>query len=193
MSNYKFVFDTETSGLPFKQRGSKYDYQNLEHFDTGRLISISWLLLDNNNDIVEKKTYFIKPDNFEVSEQSINIHGLSREFLNENGCDIHQMLLHLNDLFEKYNITQVIAHNIDFDINILMSELFRYEYTITLEKISNVQLYCTMFGAQAKMGISKWPKLTEAYRYFYGDDITNAHDAEFDTFHCYKVYLKLME
>ena len=193
MSNYKFVFDTETSGLPFKQRGSKYDYQNLEHFDTGRLISISWLLLDNNNDIVEKKTYFIKPDNFEVSEQSINIHGLSREFLNDNGCDIHQMLLHLNDLFEKYNITQLIAHNIDFDINILMSELFRYEYTITLEKIRNVQLYCTMFGAQAKMGISKWPKLTEAYRYFYGDDITNAHDAEFDTLHCYKVYLKLME
>ena len=46
MSNYKFVFDTETSGLPFKERGSKYDYQNLEHFNTGRLISISWLLLD---------------------------------------------------------------------------------------------------------------------------------------------------
>ena len=73
------------------------------------------------------------------------------------------------------------------------SELFRYKYTITLEKISNVQLYCTMFGAQAKMGVIKWPKLTEAYKYFYGNDITNAHDAEFDTLHCYKVYLKLME
>ena len=31
MSSYKFVFDTETSGLPYKARGEQYDYTNLEH------------------------------------------------------------------------------------------------------------------------------------------------------------------
>ena len=46
-----------------------YDYTNLEHFDTSRLISISWLILDNKNEIVNKSTYFIKPDGFEVSPQ----------------------------------------------------------------------------------------------------------------------------
>ena len=85
MSSYKFVFDTETSGLPYKARGEQYDYTNLEHFDTSRLISISWLILDNKNEIVNKSTYFIKPDGFEVSPQSIKIHGLSKEFLVENG------------------------------------------------------------------------------------------------------------
>jgi hypothetical protein len=59
MSSYKFVFDTETSGLPYKARGKQYDYENLEHFDTSRLISISWLLLDNENKICILTNNFI--------------------------------------------------------------------------------------------------------------------------------------
>ena len=50
-----------------------------------------------------------------------------------------------------------------------------------------------MKEAQKKMNVDNWPKLSEAYTHFYGDNITNAHDAEFDTLHCYKIYLKLME
>ena len=193
MSNYKFVYDTETSGLPKREKGKPYDYENSEQFDTARLISISWLLLNEKNEIVEKKTYFIKPDNFEVSQESINIHGLSYEFLIENGVEIHEMFSHLNGIFESYNITQIIAHNVDFDINILKSELYRYDYNITLGQFRAIPLYCTMKEAQKKMCVRKWPKLSEAYTHFYGDNITNAHDAEFDTLHCYKIYLKLME
>lgn len=193
MSSYKFVFDTETSGLPYKARGKQYDYENLEHFDTSRLISISWLLLDNENKIVNKSTYFIKPDGFEVSPQSIKIHGLSKEFLLDNGITIHEMLLNLNGLFEKFNIELIIAHNVIFDINILKSELYRYDYNITLEKVKSIQTFCTMFKAQPIMKMRKWPKLSEAYRFFYNEDITNAHDAEFDTLYCYKVYVKIYE
>ena len=128
-----------------------------------------------------------------VSQESINIHGLSYEFLIENGVEIHEIFSHLNGIFESYNITQIIAHNVDFDINILKSELYRYNYNITLGQIRAIPLYCTMKKAQKKMNVGKWPKLAEAYTHFYGDNITNAHDAEFDTLHCYKIYLKLME
>lgn len=191
--NYKFVFDTETSGLPYKERGSNYDYKNLDHFNSSRLLSISWLLINDINEIVEKKTYYIKPDNFEISEASINIHGLSKEFLNENGITIHEVLLNLNGLFTKYNINLLIAHNIIFDINILKSELYRYQYNITLSKIARTETFCTMLGSQVRMNVYKWPKLSEAYTYFYNEEITNAHDAEYDTLHCYKIYLKLCD
>lgn len=191
--NYKFVFDTETSGLPYKERGSNYDYKNLEHFNSSRLLSISWLLINDINEIVEKKTYYIKPDDFEISEASINIHGLTKEFLNENGITIHEVLLNLNGLFTKYNINLLIAHNINFDINILKSELYRYQYNITLSKIARTETFCTMLGSQVRMNVYKWPKLSEAYTYFYNEEITNAHDAEYDTLHCYKIYLKLCD
>jgi DNA polymerase III epsilon subunit-like protein len=191
--NYKFVFDTETSGLPYKERGSNYDYTNLDHFNSSRLLSISWLLINDINEIVEKKTYYIKPDDFEISEASINIHGLTKEFLNENGITIHEVLLNLNGLFTKYNINLLIAHNINFDINILKSELYRYQYNITLSKIARTETFCTMLGSQVRMNVYKWPKLSEAYTYFYNEEIANAHDAEYDTLHCYKIYLKLCD
>ena len=116
---------------------------------------------------------------------------MAPEFLEENGVSIHEMLLHLNGLFNKINITEMIAHNIDFDINILRSELHRYNYNITLNEIRNVTLYCTMFKAQKAMKVGKWPRLSEAYNYFYNAEIVHAHDAEYDTLHCYKIYLKL--
>ena len=185
--------DTETTGLPKKDKGRPYNYKNLEHFGSSRIVSISWILLDETNTIIEKKTYYIKPDNFVVSEGSIKIHGLTTEFLNKNGVSIHEMLLHLNSIFLQKNITDIIAHNINFDINILKSELYRYKYSLTLEEIRDISLYCTMFKAQKAMKVSKWPKLAEAYRFFYNEDITNAHDAEFDTLYCYKVYYKLQQ
>tara|TARA_B100000401_G_C52647047_1_gene643542 strand:+ start:52 stop:666 length:615 start_codon:yes stop_codon:yes gene_type:complete len=193
MSSYKFIYDTETSGLPTKERGQPYNYKDLKQFDTARLISISWLLLDEENKVVDKKTCFIKPDEFEVSPQSIKIHGLSKEFLLENGMTIHEMFLILNGIFTKNNVNVIIAHNVLFDINILKSELYRYNYNITLEKIKNIETFCTMFKSQSIMKVKKWPKLSEAYKYFYNEEITNAHDAEYDTLHCYKVYLKLYE
>ena len=166
ITDYRLIFDTETSGIPYRTRAEGYTYTNLDHFKNARLLSISWIILDNNYNIVSKDTYYIKPDNFEISSDSIKIHGLTKEFLVENGITIHELLLNLNGLFEKYNITLLIAHNVNFDINILKSELYRYAYNITLNKINNCKSYCTMFKSQNVMNVRKWPKLAEAYKYF---------------------------
>ena len=49
----KFVFDTETTGLPKKDRGSRvYDYTNTNNFDSSRMVSISYLILNENNERV---------------------------------------------------------------------------------------------------------------------------------------------
>tara|TARA_B110000261_G_C13045957_1_gene342247 strand:- start:743 stop:1354 length:612 start_codon:yes stop_codon:yes gene_type:complete len=189
-TNYKFVFDTETTGLPVREKRKKLNYNNLENFENSRIVSLSYLILNKNNEIVEKKTYYIKPDNFVVSQESINIHGLTDEFLNVNGTDIYNLFVILYNIFEKYKINLIISHNIDFDINILKSELLRYNQNELLINIEKITTYCTMLEAQKKMNVGKWPKLAEAYKYFYNDNIQNAHNAEYDTFYCYKVYLK---
>ena len=71
-NNYKFVFDVETSGLPLKSKSinKKEKYKILKDYDTARILSLSYIILDNDNKEVEKKTYFLKPDNFEISEES---------------------------------------------------------------------------------------------------------------------------
>lgn len=190
---YNFIYDVETTGLPIRIN-RRLNYNNLDSFNNCRLISISWIITDNINDIIEKGTYYVKPDNFEVSQESINIHGLTNEFLEENGESIHNIIDLIKNIFtEKYEIIKIVSHNIDFDINVLKSELVRYNYSDLLIKINDIDTYCTMLKSQSVMRVNKWPKLSEAYRYFYDEDITNAHQAEYDTLYCYKIFKKLSE
>ena len=190
---YNFIYDVETTGLPIRIN-RRLNYNNLESFNNCRLISISWIITDNINNIIEKGTYYVKPDNFEVSQESINIHGLTNEFLEQNGESIHNIIDLIKNIFtEKYEIIKIVSHNIDFDINVLKSELVRYNYSDLLIKINDIETYCTMLKSQSIMRVNKWPKLSEAYRYFYDEDITNAHQAEYDTLYCYKIFKKLSE
>lgn len=190
---YNFIYDVETTGLPIRIN-RRLNYNNLESFNNCRLVSISWIITDNINNIIEKGTYYVKPDNFEVSQQSINIHGLTNEFLEQNGESIHNIIDLIKNIFtEKYEIIKIVSHNIDFDINVLKSELVRYNYSDLLIKINDIETYCTMLKSQSVMRVNKWPKLSEAYRYFYDEDITNAHQAEYDTLYCYKIFKKLSE
>jgi DNA polymerase-3 subunit epsilon len=190
---YNFIYDVETTGLPIRIN-RRLNYNNLESFNNCRLISISWIITDNINNIIEKGTYYVKPDNFEVSQESINIHGLTNEFLEQNGESIHNIIDLIKNIFtEKYEIIKIVSHNIDFDINVLKSELVRYNYSDLLIKINDIETYCTMLKSQSVMRVNKWPKLSEAYRYFYDEDITNAHQAEYDTLYCYKIFKKLSE
>ena len=190
---YNFIYDVETTGLPIRIN-RRLNYNNLESFNNCRLVSISWIITDNINNIIEKGTYYVKPDNFEVSQESINIHGLTNEFLEQNGDSIHNIIDLIKNIFtEKYEIIKIVSHNIDFDINVLKSELVRYNYSDLLIKINDIETYCTMLKSQSVMRVNKWPKLSEAYRYFYDEDITNAHQAEYDTLYCYKIFKKLSE
>ena len=190
---YNFIYDVETTGLPIRIN-RRLNYNNLESFNNCRLVSISWIITDNINNIIEKGTYYVKPDNFEVSQESINIHGLTNEFLEQNGESIHNIIDLIKNIFtEKYEIIKIVSHNIDFDINVLKSELVRYNYSDLLIKINDIETYCTMLKSQSVMRVNKWPKLSEAYRYFYDEDITNAHQAEYDTLYCYKIFKKLSE
>jgi DNA polymerase-3 subunit epsilon len=190
---YNFIYDVETTGLPIRIN-RRLNYNNLESFNNCRLVSISWIITDNINNIIEKGTYYVKPDNFEVSQESINIHGLTNDFLEQNGESIHNIIDLIKNIFtEKYEIIKIVSHNIDFDINVLKSELVRYNYSDLLIKINDIETYCTMLKSQSVMRVNKWPKLSEAYRYFYDEDITNAHQAEYDTLYCYKIFKKLSE
>ena len=198
MNNHKFIFDLETTGLPRRGRNRKLNYKDLTSFDGCRIVSISWILThdedDEKNVILDKSNYYVKPEGFDIPQSSTNVHGLTLEMLNEKGISIHTIFHELLNMFSvKYNITEIISHNIDFDLNVLKSELYRYNNISLLEKIENARTYCTMLNAQIRMDYYKWPKLNEAYRYFYNKDITNAHEAEYDTLYCYEIYKALVK
>lgn len=177
------IFDVETIGL--FARGS--NYKNLEAFDTARLVSICWLLVQGDS-IVEQSYYIIKPT-FSISPESTAIHGITNQYADEHGIDLNTVLDKFYESLKKAHA--ICAHNIDFDSNIMKSEFFRANKKDALVEFKNKHQICTMMKGRLFMKVRKYPKLSELYKYLYNEEMTNAHNALDDTKHCYKCYIKL--
>lgn len=178
------IFDTETSGI-FSRNAN---YKDIKEFDKARLVSISWFIIKNNN-IIEQFYHIIKPDDFEIPIESTNIHGISTEYANKNGLNIMKVLREFSDSIKRCK--SIIGHNINFDFNIMRSELYRYNMIEELLELEKKHQICTMEKGRHFMNIDKFPKLSELYKYLYNAEITNAHNAMFDVKHTFMCYIKM--
>jgi len=111
------VFDTETTGLPIERDGDPNDISNWP-----RVIQLSWIILDSDFDLVKTENHFINPQEL-IPDDAIKIHGITNEYIQENGKSYEEVLeLFLEDL----ETTQIlVAHNLDFDVPIIDAELLR--------------------------------------------------------------------
>jgi DNA polymerase III epsilon subunit-like protein len=182
-----FCFDTETSGLPeYTPRRGYHPPQSYEKYNTSRIVQISWIIADKDLNIVSKETHYIKPDNFIIPEQTIAIHGITNEKAHELGKPIYEVL---NTLVENLHLIKTaVAHNVHFDVNILRAECYRYGFGDIGEIIGKAKRYCTMERGKHHMCLTKNPKLAELYEALYDEPMQNAHDAEADTYYCYKCF-----
>lgn len=184
--------DTETSGMVNFSGKKKYgafpDPSNVSKYDTCRIVSICWILAQHDK-IVEQGYFIIKPENFTISPESIAIHGISENDAYNKGIEFNTVIQKFETCLK--SASSIIAHNIDFDVNVIISELVRRGgYSSLIESIKKKHHICTMKKGQSIIG-GRWPKLNNLYKHFYGEDITNAHNALADTLHCLKCYSKM--
>ena len=192
------VFDTETTGLPSRKGYDKYfPYTELNHYDTSRIVSICWNLY-NNGTLLSKNYFIIKPDDsFSIDNESksCEINGITKEIAEQNGIPLIDLFVKLHT--DLYNCDKIVAHNLLFDKNILLSELYRYKRQDLVDIFESKETYCTMQNSkdllkiEMKYGGYKSPKLIELYLYLFGEKFDNEHDASADTEACAKCYFEL--
>ena len=128
-----FVFDTETTGLPKGSPfgwGTYWDYRMNDKYDSARVLSIAWSSIEKFNrnelktDITDIKHYLRYPEGF-TEITTTHIHGISYNDVLEKGLPLHIIL-------DKYGLGKaildaeyVLAHNVGFDYNVLLNELYR--------------------------------------------------------------------
>ena len=124
------VFDCETTGLPYIKRLEDTP-SVLELWP--HIIQLSYIIYNIDTNNIEKisNNYIKLPNNIKISIDSIKIHSLTNEFIQENGIIIDNILL--NFIEDLHNVDLVIGHNIEFDINMIKVELFRLLNNIKLE------------------------------------------------------------
>jgi len=120
MKNY-LVFDTETTGLP---KTSEISYTKLDLWP--HPIQLSYAIYNKDCDeVVKVRDHFLKlPDPMKINEESIKIHGITDEILQRKGVNFEEIVEELAEDFQGADC--LIAHNINFDMNILKTALMRY-------------------------------------------------------------------
>jgi len=177
------VFDTETTGLPkkysipaFKQSG------NWPH-----LVSISWALLDTENmKIAATYSSYIIPEGWDIPAEATRIHGITTEMAVTDGNTLKNAI----DMFMSVPCDMVVAHNAEFDKNVIVNaiihdlkmpfdhedEIFQQGVRCTMKAGTDICKIITSRGY-------KWPKLTELYYHVMKKQIPVEieHQALYDT------------
>jgi len=189
------VLDVETNGLVVcKEFNKYYDYKELKYYKNSRIVSIAWQLMQNNKTIITTNYFIIKPNNFTIDEKSksFEINKISKMMV-KNGRNLDIVL---NNFLEDLNKCEIIiAHNLNFDKNILLAEAYRLKKNILIDKLLKKKSYCTMEQGKNITKIEnaygyKYPKLTELYNHFFKKSF-KAHNALNDVKATCKCFFKM--
>lgn len=171
------IFDTETTGLPISWDAPLDNFENWP-----RLIQLAWQIHDDSGELIEVISYLVKPEGFIIPRGSIKIHGISTERALKDGHPIDFVLNEFNKALEKSNL--IIGHNVEFDNNIVGSEMLRAGIKSPLLEMHSVDTklvsvnYCALPGGRG--GNFKWPKLDELYFKLFNESFSDAHNASAD-------------
>jgi DNA polymerase III epsilon subunit-like protein len=182
-------FDTETTGLPSRDRKVRAD-----PLSWPRLVELGWVLMSHDGIILEEQTLLIKPEGFEIPQEATEIHGISNQEANEMGIPVHDAIVRFCVSARKADL--LVAHNLSYDSRILLTELIRMGKRDLLPSLEGT---CTMRSSARFCGIPgrfgkgfKWPSLPGLYHKLYDRTPESAHRALVDAKTCAACYFELI-
>jgi DNA polymerase-3 subunit epsilon len=183
----RMYFDTETTGL-LNFRAP------LHHPDQPRIVQYAAILLAPDWTELASVNLLRKPNGWEIPAGASAVHGITTPKASAYGCELLTILA----CFQAFcnSAVQLVAHNMDFDLKVIGIEAAREKLTLD---ISDKKIFCTMLGSMnicklpGRHGQYKWPKLSEAYNIFFGEELQGAHDALVDVRACARVHRHMIE
>ena len=196
------VFDSETTGLQVRG-ASIYDKSKWPY-----IIQLSYIFYDLSiNSILIKDNYIKLDSSITISQESYNIHNISREILDAQGINIVDALKDFNECLKVCDI--VVGHNISFDKRLIFVECFRHNVkqyftefkdNVMIQKpefctMKNTNEFCKLERLSATNKVYyKHPKLSELYEKLFPNEPLpkDLHNSLVDvamTIRCYLKYI----
>ena len=174
MHKYILFIDTETSDKPRKwktptARVEKWPY----------ILQISWSLYTETGEELFVRNYFINPGEIKINDEALKLHGISLEFLHEQGSSREFVLQQLSADLLKFE-PLVVGHFLQFDLKMLEVGFNRTNIKHNLDKLAK---FCTMINTRSVFyaGRSQMLRLGELYSRLFKQELTNQHDALVDS------------
>ena len=135
--------DTETNGLPNMKdmKWGKYpDFYDLDKYNTARIVQLSFIVTDKVFNNIDLQDYIIKREGFNINNSEF--HCITDEISDKDGVNFNDAFYAFYESLKK--TTHIFAHNIEFDISVIKSELYRRGLYHIIEEIDKKRLICTM-------------------------------------------------
>lgn len=183
-------FDSETNGLPIDYKASYTDVDNWP-----RVISLAWILADENRKVHAHGYDLIYPDGWEMPTEKF---WTDKGYTQENNIAHGKKIADVLTLFlaAKQEADLLVAHNLNFDHRIVWAEFIR----AGMEPRSGMNKLCTMMKGTSVAKIPaakgrgyKWPKLEELYTFLFRAQMENAHDAGADVRACMDCFYRMID
>lgn len=190
------VFDTETNGLIPRDKNIVSENLHIMPY----IVQLSYILFDTiSKKVVVEHDFVIRvPDEVEISKESSNVHGITKETSNTSGISINDALENFSICLKKADI--VIAHNISFDTNMIAIESLRNNMDVRMQFNRKIN-YCTMKRTVELCKISavskqnrhyfKYPTLTQLHEHLFDETPLGTHNSMADVFICLRCYYKV--
>jgi len=118
------IFDTETTGVPRLYDAPVSDIKNWP-----RVVQIAWRNFDVHGRKKVSTSYIIRPDGFTIPKEAERIHGISTSRASRVGVPIDEVLDEFAEALSESSV--VVAHNLQFDLNITSAEFYRVGVPLT--------------------------------------------------------------
>jgi len=161
--NSIIVFKTETTGIPDWKMPS-------EDINQPHLVKLAALQFDiDKQKIIQSMDVIIKPESWEISPETIEQHGITKEYAMDVGIS---ECLAVEMFVELWAGRTRIAFNTTFHNRIMRIATLRYSPDHVGQSWKDGPYECAM-SASRKVMASKQPSLEEAYEYFTGKILEN--------------------
>lgn len=191
MDNAAIFFDTETTGLPDWSQPSEAPHQP-------HIVQLAAQLVNlDTRHVISSMDVIIRPDGWTIPQETTDVHGITNEMAMDLGvpeASAVEMFMGL------WGNRLRIAHNEQFDARIMRIALMRFFGEERADEFKAGPRECTMRlsspilnlpPTENMRGGRKNPNLREAYKFFTGQDLVNAHSASADTDACKAVYFAI--
>lgn len=178
------VFDTETTGLVRHKLPASDPTQPM-------IVQLAAILYDNEANELDMMNVLVKTDGWDIPQVVVNVHGITKARADAEGISLADAINRFNLMVAQAKLA--VAHNIKFDSGVLQCAYAKLGMPVptgfppgfcTME--SSTQL-CKLPGRSKY----KWPKLSEAHRFLFKEDLPQAHDALADVRATARIYFAI--
>lgn len=193
------LFDLETTGLPSRaglQFGQYHPYTDTSKYSDARIVQISYMVCDDALNTVSMHDSIINSAGlFKITNS--HIHGITDDISTQTGEDFDCVMARFEEALR--GAKTVMAHNADFDVNVLKAELFHRGHARLLEALCMKHVVCTMKACKSVVNAlnvynrQKNPTLRELYEFAMEQKMEKAHDSKYDVINMHAAVKSLFD